>query len=130
MTKKLKLISGVLFIGLMSVNIGANFYGSWARQIRYSQRGWEAKELDGKAIIWTVDAAGPAAALRVGDEVISLNVEPQSACPLIRRMECAAPPGTIYKLVIRRDERTLEFDLATTAKSLRAWFNDFIFNLL
>src|SRR5262249_33927184 len=108
MTKKLKLISGVLFIALMSVNIGANFYGSWARQIRYSQRGWEAKEEDGKAIIWTVDAGGPAAALRVGDEVISLKVEPQGACPLVGRMECAAPPGTTYKLAIRRGGRTLE----------------------
>src|SRR5215510_3649798 len=128
MTKKLKLISGVLFLALMSANIGAIFYDSWAQQFSYSQRGWEAKEVGGKPVIWTVDADGPAAALRVGDEVISLEVEPRGACPLIKR-ECAAPRGTIYKLTIRRGGRTLEFDLATAAKPLSGWFYDFIISL-
>jgi hypothetical protein len=102
MTKKLKMISGVLFFALMSANIGANFYGSLAEQGAYSQRGWEAKDANGKPIIWTVDAGGPAAALRVDDEVISLEVEPRGACPLLNRSECAAAPGTTYKLTIRR----------------------------
>src|SRR5262245_14412990 len=126
MTKKLKLISGVMFFALMSANIGANFYESWAEQFTYSQRGWEAKEADGKPVIWTVDVGGPAAALRVGDEVISLEVEPRGACPLINRRECAAPQGTIYKLTIRRGGRTLEFALATAAKPLSGWLSDFI----
>ena len=39
MTKKLKLIFGALFFALMSANIGANFYESWAEQFTYSQRG-------------------------------------------------------------------------------------------
>src|SRR5262252_616219 len=129
MTKKLKLISGVLFLALMSANIGALLYHSWAQQFTYSQRGWEAKEVDGKPVIWTVDADGPAAALRVGDEVISLEVEPRGACPLINKRECAAPQGTIYKLTIRRGGRTLEFDLATAAKPLSGWFYGFMFNL-
>jgi phosphoserine phosphatase RsbU/P len=129
MTKKLKLISGVLFLALMSANIGALYYDSWARQFTYSQRGWKAKEVDGKPVIWTIDADGPAAALRVGDEVISLEVEPRGACPLITKRDCAAPQGTIYKLTIRRGGQTLEFDLATAAKPLSGWFSDFIFNL-
>src|SRR5215813_3573709 len=129
MTKKLKLITGVLFLALMSANIGAIFYENWAEQFTYSQRGWAAKEVDGKPVIWTVDADGPAAALRVGDEVISLEVEPRGACPLINKRECAAPQGTIYKLTIRRDGRTLEFDLATASKPLSGWFYDFIFHL-
>ena len=70
MTQKLKLISGALFFALMSAIIGANFYQSRAEQFTYSQRGWEAKEADGKPVIWTVDADGPAAALLVGDEVV------------------------------------------------------------
>jgi serine phosphatase RsbU (regulator of sigma subunit) len=129
MTKKLKLISGVLFFALMSANIGANFYESWAEQFAYSQRGWQAKEVDGKPVIWTVDADGPAAALRVGDEAVSLDVEPPGACRLINRRECAAPPGAIYKLTVRRGGRTLEFDLATAAKPLSDCFFGFIFNL-
>jgi len=130
MTKKLKLISGVLFFALMSANVGANFYGSWAEQFTYSQRGWEAKEADGKPVIWTVDADGPASALRVDDEVVSLKVEPPNACRLINRRECAAPPGTTYKLTIRRGGLTLEFDLATAVKPLSDWFYDFIFHLV
>src|SRR5262245_16166122 len=129
MTKKLKLISGVLFFALMSANISALFYDSWAQQFTYSQRGWEAKEVDGKPVIWTVDADGPAAALRVGDEVISLEVEPRGACPLINMRGCAAPRGTIYKLTIRRGGQTLEFDLATAANPLSGWFYGFIFDL-
>jgi sigma-B regulation protein RsbU (phosphoserine phosphatase) len=129
MTKKLKLISGVLFLALMSANIGALFYDSWAQQFTHSQRGWEAKEVDGKPVIWAVDADGPAAVLRVGDEVISLEVEPRGACPLINMRGCAAPRGTIYKLTIRRGGQTLEFDLATAAKPLSGWFYGFIFNL-
>ena len=130
MTKKLKLISGVLFLALMCVNIGANLYESLAEQFTYSQRGWEAKEAEGKPIIWTVDADGPAAALRVGDEVVSLNVEPPGACRLINRRECAARPGTTYKLTVRRDGRTLEFDLATAAKPLGGWFFDLALHLV
>lgn len=130
MTRKLKLISGVLFLALMCANIGANFYESLAEQFKYSQRGWEAKEEDGKPIIWTVDADGPAAALRVGDEVVSLNVEPQGACRLINRRECAARPGTTYKLTVRRGGRTLEFDLATAAKPMSGWFFDLALHLV
>src|SRR5262245_35503217 len=130
MTKKLKLISGVLFLALMCANIGANLYESLAEQFKYSQRGWEAKEEGGKPIIWTVDADGPAAALRKGDEVISLNVEPQGACRLINRRECAARPGTTYKLTVRRGGQTLEFDLATAAKPLSGWFLDLALHLV
>ncbi len=130
MTKKLKLISGVLFLALMCANIGANFYQSLAEQFAYSQRGWEAKESDGKPIIWTVDADGPAAALRVGDEVVSLNVEPQGACQLNNMRGCAARPGTTYKLTVRRGGRTLEFDLATAANALGGWFFDLALHLV
>jgi sigma-B regulation protein RsbU (phosphoserine phosphatase) len=130
MTKKLKFISVVLFSALMCANIGANIYQSFAEQFTYSQRGWEAKEEDGKPIIWTVDADGPAAALRVGDEVVSLNVEPSGACRLINRRECAARPGTIYKLTVRRGGHTLEFDLVTAAKPLGGWFFDLALHLV
>jgi phosphoserine phosphatase RsbU/P len=130
MTKKLKLISGVLFLALMCANIGANIYQSFAEQFTYSQRGWEAKEVDGKPIIWTVDADGPAAALRVGDEVVSLKVEPPGACRLINRRECAAPTGTIYKLTVRRGGRTLEFDLATAARSMTGLIYDSALHLV
>src|SRR5262245_9598194 len=113
MMKKLKMISGVLFFALMGANVGAKFYGSWSEQIAYSQRGWEAKEANGKPTIWTVDTDGPATTLRVGDEIVALKVEPQGACPLNNRRECVAPRGTAYKLSVRRGGETLEFELQT-----------------
>src|SRR5262245_26146342 len=125
MMKKLKMISGVLFFALMGANVGANFYGSWAEQIAYSQRGWEAKEGNGKPTIGTVDTDGPATTLRVGDEIVALKVEPQGACPLINRRECVAPRGTAYKLSVRRGGETLEFELQTAPKSLSDLFYDF-----
>jgi serine phosphatase RsbU (regulator of sigma subunit) len=129
MTKNLKLISGALFFALMFANIGANFYSLWAERSAYSQRGWEAAEVAGKPTIHTVDADGPAAILRVGDEVVSLQVEPQGACPLDMRV-CTAPPGTAYKLAIRRGGQTLEFDLQTTTDSLVSWFYVFALHLV
>jgi serine phosphatase RsbU (regulator of sigma subunit) len=130
MTKKLKLICGVLFFALMSANVGANFYHSWAERTAYSQRGWEAKEVNGKPTIYTVDADGPAAVLRVGDEVVTLKVEPRDACPFLYRRECTVPPGTGYKLIIRRAGQEQEFDLVTAADPLSNLFRDFAFNLV
>src|SRR5262245_21286111 len=127
MTKKLKLISGVLFFALMIANIGANFYETLAERRAYSQRGWEASSVDGKPIIYTVDADGPASALRLGDEVVSLKVEPSGACPTMFRRECTVPAGTRYELIVRRGAQTLEFDLQTMGYSLGNLLNDFAF---
>ncbi|MGH9767855.1 MAG: hypothetical protein ACREAB_10515, partial [Blastocatellia bacterium] len=117
------------FFALMFVNVGANFYSIWAEGSAYSQRGWEAAGVDGKPIIYTVDADGPAAILRVGDEVVSLIVEPQGACPLLNRRECTVPPGTGYKLAVRRGGQTLEFELRTAADSLSDWFYGIVLHL-
>jgi sigma-B regulation protein RsbU (phosphoserine phosphatase) len=130
MTKKLKLISGVLYFALMGANIGANFYESLAERRAYSHRGWEASSVDGKPIIHTVDADGPASALRIGDEVVSLRVEPAGACPSLLRRECTVPAGTGYKLIIRRGGQTLEFDLQTAPISLGSLLYDFAFHLV
>jgi len=97
MTKKLKLISVVLLFALMCVSIGANIYQSSAEQFKYSQRGWEAKEENGKPIIWTVHADGPAAALLVGDEVVSLS--PSFVCAIVRHQVIPV------SLIIRRSAR-------------------------
>jgi serine phosphatase RsbU (regulator of sigma subunit) len=129
MAKRFKLILGSLFFALMLVNVGANFYSSWAEQIAepiaFSQRGWEAVEVNGKPTIYTVDSEGPSAVLRVGDEIVSLKGEPQEAFPLLGRRECAVPPGTPYKLVVRREGQTLEFNLVTVRTPLSSLFFDF-----
>ncbi|MGH9840352.1 MAG: SpoIIE family protein phosphatase [Blastocatellia bacterium] len=129
MRKRLKLILGSLFFALMLVNVGANFYSSWAERIAFSERGWEATEVNGKPAIYTVNGEGPAAVLRAGDEIVSLKGEPQTAFPVLNRNECAAPPGTPYKLIVRRDGQMLEFDLATVRKPWTSLFYDFSLHL-
>lgn len=129
MTKRLKLICIGLFFAVMFVNVGANFYSHWAERIVYSQRGWEATRVDGKPAIYTVDADGPAAVLRAGDEIVSLKAELQEAFPVLNRRSCDAPPGTRYKLTVHRGGQTLDFDLVTAAIPLSSWFFDFAHDL-
>jgi phosphoserine phosphatase RsbU/P len=130
MKRILRLIWGSLFFAVMLIHVGANFYEWWVERKAYSRRGWEATQVHGKPTIYTVDADGPAVALRSGDEVVSLTVEPKNACPLLNRNECTVPPGTGYKLVIRRDGEVMEFVLATAADRLSSQLIDFAVNLL
>jgi phosphoserine phosphatase RsbU/P len=125
MKRKLISICVSLFYALMLVNVGANFYAGWAQ----SERGWEAGRVGGKPTIHTVDAEGPAAVLRVGDEIISLKGEPQEAFPLLSQSRCAVPPETGYQLTVRREGQTLEFHLLTSLLPLSSRFFDFAVNL-
>jgi phosphoserine phosphatase RsbU/P len=129
MTRRLIMICGSLFFAVMLINVGANFYESWMEVKAYSRRGWAATQVDGRPTIYTVDADGPAVVLRGGDEVVSLTVEPRNACPLLNRNECTVPAGTGYKLVIRRNGETLEFNLATAPERLSNQLMSFAFNL-
>jgi hypothetical protein len=83
MTRILGLICGTLFFAVMLTHVGANFYEAWVERKAYSRRGWEATQVDGKPTIYTVDADGPTGALHNGDEVVSLTIEQQNACPSI-----------------------------------------------
>ncbi len=129
MAKRFKLILGGLFFAVMLVNVGANFYASWAGWTAFSERGWEATEVNGKPVIYTIDGKGLSVVLRVGDEIVSLKGEPQADFPLLNRNECAVPPGTPYKLTVRRDGQTLEFDLVTAQAPLSNLFYDFALHL-
>ncbi|MBO0719733.1 MAG: SpoIIE family protein phosphatase [Blastocatellia bacterium] len=132
MTKGLRLVGllgGVFFFAVMLIHIGANFYEHWIEHKAYSRPGWEAKQVNGKPVIYTVDSDGPATALRTGDEVVSLTIDPQNACPLMNKNECTVPPGTHYHLTIRRGTEELEFVLATSVKRLSSRLIDFAFDL-
>lgn len=123
-------IGGTIFFAVMLTHVGSNFYENLVERKAYSRRGWEATQVNGKPTIYTVDADGPAVALHSGDEVVSLAVEPQNACPILNRNECTVPAGTGYKLVIRRDGETLAFDLATAPDRLSSQLIDFAAYLL
>jgi phosphoserine phosphatase RsbU/P len=130
MTKARTLICGCLFFAVMLTHVCANFYGHWRERTANSRRGWEATQKNGSAVIFTVDADGPAAGLlRSGDEVVSLAVEPENACPVLNRNECRVPPGSAYKLVIRRGAQVQEFHLVTVTDRLSSQIIDFAVDL-
>jgi serine phosphatase RsbU (regulator of sigma subunit) len=130
MTRALKLICGSLFFAVMLTHVCANFYGHWRERTVNSRRGWEASQKNDKAVIFSIDEDGPAAGqLRSGDEVVSLTVEPENACPLLNRNGCGVPPGTAYKLVIRRGTQVQEFHLVTVTDRLSNQIIDFAVGL-
>ncbi len=130
MNYRLKLVLGVGLFVLMLLNIIAGVFSNVWDMYNTSERGWEAQVRDGRAIVYKIAAVGPAAAaLKVGDEVISLKGDPPDAFPLLYRNECMVKPGTGYTLTIRRggQERTLE--LQTGENELRSWVFDNVLNL-
>ncbi len=116
MNNRIKLVIGVLLFALMLTNIIAGVWSNVWDYLNYSNRGWEALDRDGKAIVYKVDSDGPAASsLKVGDEVISLKGEPKDAFPLLYRDECQVKAGTGYSVVVRRDGQQQEFELKTAS---------------
>jgi len=112
---------GAVFFALMFGHFCVNAYSSWLSLTRLggSYDGWGARLLpDGRAEIATVDQNGPAAALRPGDEFISINGLRLKDDPDIRNYNRRVPPGTRYTMVVRRQGQLLEFSLTTTTYPL------------
>src|SRR5262245_10447650 len=108
---------GGFFFALMFGHFGVNTYPALMGLARHprSTDGWTARLLpDGHAEIVSVDQNGPATALRVGDEFVSINGQTLRDDPEIRSYNERVAPGTSYKIVIRRQGQSLEFTLTTT----------------
>ncbi|MGH9855450.1 MAG: hypothetical protein ACREBD_36910, partial [Blastocatellia bacterium] len=124
MTIRQRRLLGALFFALMFGHLGVNVYSVWRGllQLTGSSDGWVARLLpDGRAEIASVDPGGPATVLRPGDEFVSLNGLTLRDDPRIRSNNQHVPPGTHYKIVVRRQGRVLEFDLVTVAHPLSRW---------
>jgi hypothetical protein len=109
---------GVFFFALMFGHFGVNAYSSWLNLTRLggSYDGWTARLLpDGSAQIIRVDQNGPATALQVGDEFISINGLSLRDDPDIRNYNRRVPPGSRYTMVVRREGQLREIPLATTS---------------
>ena len=124
MTTRQRRWLGALFFTLMFGHLAVNAYGVWRglSQLTGSSDGWVARLLpDGRAEIVRVVPGGPATALRPGDEFVSLNGLTLHDDPQIRNNNQRIPPGTHYKMVVRRQGRLLEFNLMTVAYPLGSW---------
>jgi serine phosphatase RsbU (regulator of sigma subunit) len=109
---------GAIFFALMFGNLVVSVNSNLSR-FSGSYDGWVAPPLpDGRAEIVNVDQGGPSTELRLGDEFVSLNGLTLRDDPQILNNSRRVPPGTRYKMVVRRQGRLLEFDLATTAYPL------------
>jgi len=115
-TKRHRLVLGCVFFALMFGQFGVNAYVAMT-QLSGSYDGWMAPQ----AQIIEVDQKGPATALRVGDEFISINGLTLRDDPQIINYGHRVPPGTNYTMVVRRQGQSLEFRLATASFPISRW---------
>src|SRR5215475_13328409 len=113
-TKRQRIVLGCVFFALMFVQLGVNAY-SFLTQFGGSYDGWTAGgPRGGPAQIIRVDQSGPATALQVGDEVVSINGLTLQDDPKILSFNQRVLPGTSYTVVVRRQGRLIEFAITTT----------------
>src|SRR5215510_9488730 len=96
---------GGFFFALMFGHFVVNAYPAFLDLARHprSTDGWTARLLpDGRAEIVSVDQNGPATALRVGDEFVSINGLTLRDDPGIRNYSLRVPRGAPYTMVVRR----------------------------
>ncbi len=114
MTKRVQTLLGGVLLLLMSANLGANIYSMFLPQ-KGSYDGWSGTwDGRGEPRVTSVDPDGPAAALRVGDEVVAINGVTIGEDPRILDYNRGAPPGTRFTMTIRRagELREVEFQTA------------------
>src|SRR5262245_14779948 len=115
---------GAFFFALMFTHFSVSAYSTWMNLARLpaSSDGWTARtSADGRAQIVSVDQDGPATALRVGDDLISINGLTLRDDPEILSYNQRAAPGTRYMMVVRRQGQSLEFTLTTARNPIRRW---------
>ena len=93
---KLRFVIGMLVFLLMSVNWAFVHLMDEGRPGSYD--GWTARRTPGSgAVVTAVDPQGPATALQIGDELLSLNRVPiNDGNPAILNFNRTVPPGTRY----------------------------------
>jgi sigma-B regulation protein RsbU (phosphoserine phosphatase) len=119
----------MFFFALMFGHMGVNAYATLMDVMGRpsSSDGWTARKLpDGRAQIVSVDKVGPATALQVGDEFISINGRTLADDPGILNYNASVAPGANYTIVVRRNGQSLEFMLATIAYPISRWLRPII----
>ncbi|HEX4948813.1 MAG TPA: SpoIIE family protein phosphatase [Blastocatellia bacterium] len=121
MKHKARFVIGLLVFLLMAVNWAFSYFASNPRPGSYD--GWTARRnLNGGAVVISVDPAGPASALQIGDELLRINGVPVNAGnPNILNFNTTVPPGTRYPVQLRRNGQLLELTLQTVPYGERPW---------
>jgi sigma-B regulation protein RsbU (phosphoserine phosphatase) len=133
MTTRRRKWLGVFFFALMFGHLGVNAYATLmdVMGLPSSSDGWTARKLQGgRAQIVSVDKGGPATALQVGDEFISINGRTLADDPRILNYNARVAPGANYTIVVRRNGQSLEFTLATIEYPISRWLRPIIDDLI
>src|SRR5204862_5603955 len=104
MTTRQRRWLGAIFFAVMFVNFGVATYKNWldvAGLSRSSYDGWTANlRPDGSVEIIRVDQGGPAKALQLGEEFVSLNGVTLRDDRQIINYNRRVGPGTQYTMVV------------------------------
>ncbi|HEV2761717.1 MAG TPA: PDZ domain-containing protein, partial [Pyrinomonadaceae bacterium] len=111
---------GLLF-ALMSAYVAATAYHQLAVVAPRGDSGWLAREGGGRLFVSEVSAGGPAAALRAGDEVLTVDGQLAPNLFRLRRLLHAKPPGSDHRLVVRRGGQTAELTLRHAPLGAMRW---------
>ncbi|MDX2032953.1 MAG: SpoIIE family protein phosphatase [Blastocatellia bacterium] len=113
MTNRLRLLLGGAFLALMLFNVVGNVY-AWFLPFPGSADDWGGgTDGVGRVMITRVKPAGAAAELRVGDEVLAVNGVNYRDDPQVLNYSDTVPPGTRYRITVRRDGQVREAFVTT-----------------
>lgn len=112
MANKRRLLLGALFFALMFFYFGVRCYFLFIHVSSYD--GWYGQgTLRYGVLVTSSDPQGPAKALQKGDEVLSINGVTLAEDPEIFGFADRVPPGTAYRMTIRRAGQEIIVPLMT-----------------
>src|ERR1044072_1315933 len=121
MRKRLQLILGGLFFALLIVYSGELFIRTVVELSKDSDPGWTPYTLDGQVRILQFGSPEPAGLLKSGDELIALNGQAITSESQVPRFFRDVPPGSLYRVTVRRNGYAQDFVLQSQAIPLSAW---------
>ncbi|HEY9281875.1 MAG TPA: protein kinase [Pyrinomonadaceae bacterium] len=132
MKKRLRLLSVGLYFALMAACAVAGAYLTFGEQ-RWAQpqaRGWFLTRPENGLRVNAVAPGGPAAALKVGDEVVALGGRPLADRAQFFEFFRRLPRESDYQITVRRDGREETFTLRTVGLPLSWWAVRILFSVV
>lgn len=123
MTKRLRLLFGGAFLALMLLNVAGNIYARFLPFPGSADDWGGGTDGAGRVMVTRVKPGGAAAELRVGDEILAINGVDYRVDPQVLGYSDTAPPGTRYRITVRRDGQVREVSVATVPNTERRALN-------
>src|SRR5215216_5596631 len=111
MRKRLQLILGGLFFAFLIVYSGELFVQTVVELSKDSDPGWTPYTIGSQVRVLQFGSAEPAGLLKFSDEVIALNGQPVTSESQVSMLFRDIPPGSPYRITVRRNGQVLDFAL-------------------